>query len=81
MPLSDGFWMEFFILRPDMPALQKTIDGLGAGDGVLQLETRTRELFGRAVAVIRAARAPADAYALDVRERALLCSTFGKQAR
>jgi len=66
--MSDGFWTEFFILRPDLHALRQMLDRLGSGDGLLQHEARTRELFGHAVAAIRAARAPANMHALDVRD-------------
>jgi hypothetical protein len=55
---SEGFWREFFLLRPDKAALQKIT--------LLHLEVQTRQLFSRAVACVKAGSAPADAHALDV---------------
>jgi hypothetical protein len=64
-PKSDGFWTEFFILRPDADALRRVLDELGQGDAVLQHEGRTRELFARSVAAVKTRRGPADAHALE----------------
>ncbi|CRK24725.1 hypothetical protein BN1723_013365 [Verticillium longisporum] len=49
---GEGFWREFFLLRPDRPALQALLDGLSAAD-VLGLEERTRELFERGVEAVQ----------------------------
>ena len=50
---SDGFWAEFFLLRPDRRALRERLDALTAGD-LLVLEVQTRQLFHRAVGVMLA---------------------------
>ncbi|CAK7262558.1 hypothetical protein SEPCBS57363_000127 [Sporothrix epigloea] len=50
---SDGFWAEFFLLRPDRRALRERLDALTAGD-LLVLEAQTRQLFVRAVGVLLA---------------------------
>ncbi|OAA56165.1 DUF1741 domain containing protein [Niveomyces insectorum RCEF 264] len=55
---SEGFWAEFFLLRPDRRALRRHIDSLTAGE-LLALEGATRALFGRAVDVLTAAAAAA----------------------
>lgn len=61
---SEGFWKEFFLLKPDKATLQKTIDQLSPDD-LLHLQAQTRQLFSRAVRCIKAGSAPADAHALD----------------
>ncbi|CAK7264339.1 hypothetical protein SEPCBS119000_000945 [Sporothrix epigloea] len=50
---SDGFWAEFFLLRPDRRAFRERLDALTAGD-LLALEAQTRQLFVRAVGVLSA---------------------------
>lgn len=50
---GEGFWAEFFLLRPDRRALRQRVDELTAGD-LLALEAQTRQLFVRAVAVLLA---------------------------
>ncbi|EGY22386.1 uncharacterized protein VDAG_03824 [Verticillium dahliae VdLs.17] len=54
---GEGFWREFFLLRPDRPALQALLDGLSAAD-VLGLEERTRELFERGVEAVQGGGGP-----------------------
>ncbi|KAK5658444.1 hypothetical protein OQA88_1833 [Cercophora sp. LCS_1] len=49
---SEGFWREFFLLRPDKRSLRGLLGGLSAGE-VLGMEWRTRQLFGRAVEALR----------------------------
>ncbi|TVY48377.1 UPF0668 protein-like protein [Lachnellula occidentalis] len=61
---SEGFWREFFLLRPDKATLQQILDGSGPDD-LLHLQAQTRQLFLRAVGCIKAGNAPADAHALD----------------
>lgn len=62
---SEGFWREFFLLRPDRAALRRILDGLGPVD-MLALEDHTRELFSRAVAAVKSGQGVADLHALDV---------------
>ncbi|TVY19041.1 UPF0668 protein [Lachnellula arida] len=61
---SEGFWREFFLLRPDKATLQHILDGSGPDD-LLHLQAQTRQLFLRAVGCIKAGSAPADSHALD----------------
>ncbi|KXH63483.1 hypothetical protein CNYM01_05437 [Colletotrichum nymphaeae SA-01] len=61
---SEGFWREFFLLRPDRPALKRILDGLGPAD-MLALEEHTRELFARAVTAMKSGQGVADLHALD----------------
>jgi hypothetical protein len=63
---SEGFWKEFFLLRPDRPSLRKILDDLGPNE-LLQLQLQTRQLFSRAVAALRNPYGVADLHALDVR--------------
>lgn len=41
---SDGFWGEFFLLRPDKAGLQRRLDELTADD-LLHLQVRVREVI------------------------------------
>ncbi|CAK7199914.1 hypothetical protein SEUCBS139899_002601 [Sporothrix eucalyptigena] len=50
---GEGFWAEFFLLKPDRRALHERLDALTAND-LLALEAQTRQLFGRAVGVLLA---------------------------
>ncbi|CAK7236401.1 hypothetical protein SCUCBS95973_009595 [Sporothrix curviconia] len=50
---NDGFWAEFFLLRPDRRALRERLDALTTSD-ILALEAQTRQLFLRAVGVLLA---------------------------
>lgn len=61
---SEGFWREFFLLKPDKATLHKILDNLSPDD-LLHLQMQTRQLFSRAVACIKSGNAPADAHALD----------------
>lgn len=61
---SDGFWKEFFLLRPDRSSLRKTLSEMSPAD-VLQLESRTRALFGRAVETVKTGQGLAPLHALD----------------
>ncbi|RDW62864.1 DUF1741-domain-containing protein [Coleophoma crateriformis] len=62
--LSEGFWREFFLLKPDKATLQQILNDLSPDD-LLHLQQQTRELFTRAVGCIKAGSAPADGNALD----------------
>ncbi|KAK4032045.1 hypothetical protein C8A01DRAFT_41524 [Parachaetomium inaequale] len=61
---SEGFWKEFFLLRPDRPALRRILDGTGPND-LLQLQHQTRQLFVQAIAALRHPYGVADLHALD----------------
>lgn len=58
---DEGFWSEFFLLRPDHRALRQRIDALTAGD-LLALEVQTRQLFSHAVNILYTVKAPAGAH-------------------
>ena len=79
--LSDGFWEEFFLLRPEHAALKRTLRDV-APDDMLHLQAHTQQLFLRAILRVRQASAPADENALDVCARSTHCSVFaGSLAR
>lgn len=62
---TEGFWKEFFLLKPDLPALRRILDELGPGD-LLHIELQTQELFARAVATLRTSQGlAAELHALD----------------
>ncbi|KAI9848241.1 MAG: hypothetical protein M1838_000597 [Thelocarpon superellum] len=61
---SEGFWREFFLLRPDKASLGRILGELRASD-LLNLQLQTRALFTRAVACVKTAHAPSDEIALD----------------
>ncbi|KAK3936599.1 hypothetical protein QBC46DRAFT_321191 [Diplogelasinospora grovesii] len=61
---SEGFWREFFLLKPDRPSLRSILDGLGPGD-LLHLDIQTRQLFARAVAALKISHGVSDLHALD----------------
>lgn len=67
---SDGFWGEFFLLKPDKIALERQLESLTPED-LLHLQHETQQLFVRAVHQIKAAKAPLDEHALDVRRPVL----------
>jgi hypothetical protein len=62
---SEGFWKEFFLLRPDRPSLRQILDDTGPND-LLHLEHQTRQLFAQAIAALRHPYGVADSHALDV---------------
>ncbi|KAF6817392.1 hypothetical protein CPLU01_13593 [Colletotrichum plurivorum] len=74
---SEGFWREFFLLRPDRPALRRLLDGLGPA-AMLAMEERTRELFARAVAAVKSGQGVADLHALGTLS-IFLCSALSKK--
>ncbi|KAF2017021.1 DUF1741-domain-containing protein [Aaosphaeria arxii CBS 175.79] len=62
--LSDGFWQEFFLHRPDYPGLKRIIGGLGPDD-MLHLQAHSQQLFLRAMLRVKQAKGPSDEVALD----------------
>ncbi|KAF7549887.1 hypothetical protein G7Z17_g6081 [Cylindrodendrum hubeiense] len=69
---TDGFWAEFFLLRPDRAILRNTLSKLSPSD-VLLLEDRTRELFVRAIAAVKTGHGVAPLHALDTLSVFLSC--------
>ncbi|KAG6175012.1 hypothetical protein E4U27_006337 [Claviceps purpurea] len=61
---SDGFWREFFLLRPDRRSLQKALNDMSPSE-VLSFEGRTREMFSQAVAAVQNGQDLAAQHALD----------------
>ncbi|ROW08565.1 hypothetical protein VPNG_06250 [Cytospora leucostoma] len=60
----EGFWTEFFLLKPDRVHLRRILDGLSPG-ALLQLDEQTRELFSRSVKALRGGQGASDLHALD----------------
>ncbi|KAH7146498.1 hypothetical protein EDB81DRAFT_795392 [Dactylonectria macrodidyma] len=69
---TDGFWAEFFLLRPDRAVLRSILAGLSPSD-VLLLEDRTRELFARATAAVKTGHGVVPLHALDTLSVFLSC--------
>lgn len=63
--LSDGFWEEFFLHRPDHAGLRRLLAGLSP-DEMLHRQVHSQQLFLRAIARVQLAKAPADDIALEV---------------
>lgn len=63
--ISNGFWSEFFLLRPDTTRLQQQLDSLSSGN-LLTFQHECQQLFARAVAQIKNGKGPMDENALDV---------------
>ncbi|KAH7367386.1 hypothetical protein B0T11DRAFT_252627 [Plectosphaerella cucumerina] len=74
---TEGFWREFFLLRPDLGALKNILDQLRPGD-MLALEDRTRELFVRGVDAVKEGQGNAQGNALDTLS-VFLASALGKR--
>ncbi|KAL7892650.1 DUF1741 domain-containing protein [Trichoderma sp. SZMC 28014] len=76
---SEGFWREFFLLRPDRPTLRKMLNEIHPAD-LLLLEGRTRELFSQAIAAVKDGKGSAPLYALDTLSVFLACVLTKKHA-
>ncbi|KAL9007574.1 MAG: hypothetical protein Q9173_007190, partial [Seirophora scorigena] len=63
-PFSDGFWQEFFLLRPDRSSLERRLDSFSADD-LLHIQSQTQQLFRRAVGQINSRNGTSDEAALD----------------
>ncbi|KAH0551104.1 hypothetical protein GP486_007551 [Trichoglossum hirsutum] len=74
---SEGFWREFFLLRPDPANLLDILADLSADD-LLQLQAQIRQLLRQAVSFVRAGVAPSDEIALDTLT-ALLSGVLNKK--
>ena len=62
----DGFWREFFLLRPDKMRLQQKLEQLHPNE-LLHLQHESQQLFLQAVSYIKKGEGPMDENALDVR--------------
>ncbi|KAL8799552.1 MAG: hypothetical protein Q9200_007512 [Gallowayella weberi] len=62
---GDGFWNEFFLLRPDRASLQRRLESISVDD-LLHIQGATQQLFQQAVARINSGDAVSDGSALDV---------------
>ncbi|RYP17616.1 hypothetical protein DL765_004398 [Monosporascus sp. GIB2] len=61
---SEGFWLEFFLLKPDGTSLQKILTDLSP-DELISLQPQTRQLFARAVQFLKKGGGVADLHALE----------------
>lgn len=66
--LTEGFWQEFFLHRPDSAGL-KHILGAIPPDEMLHRQAHSQQLFRRAIQTVKQARPPSDEIALEVRTR------------
>ncbi|KAI4136415.1 MAG: hypothetical protein L6R39_007797 [Caloplaca ligustica] len=61
---SDGFWQEFFLLRPDKACLRRRLDEIDADD-LLEIQAETQQLFRRSVVQIQSLNGVSVESALD----------------
>ncbi|KAH8881190.1 DUF1741-domain-containing protein [Thozetella sp. PMI_491] len=74
----EGFWREFFLLKPDRASLRRILDGIAPGE-LQDDELRTRQLFSRAVAALKNPQGQvADLHALDTLSTFLI-AVLGKK--
>lgn len=66
LDLSDGFWQEFFLHRPESAGLKRILVSR-APDEMLHQQAHSQQLFRQAIARIKQAKAPSDEMALEVR--------------
>ncbi|CAI6266348.1 unnamed protein product [Periconia digitata] len=62
--LSDGFWEEFFLHRPDHAGFKRILETISPDD-MLHLQAHSQQLFQRAISRIQQASAPSDEIALE----------------
>ncbi|KAI0454437.1 hypothetical protein F5B21DRAFT_514707 [Xylaria acuta] len=60
----EGFWREFFLLKPDRASLLKILDNFGPDD-LINLQPQTRQLFLRAVACLKIGNGTSSLHALE----------------
>jgi hypothetical protein len=77
---SDGFWEEFFLLRPDGPGLKHLLGSMNPDD-LLHTQAHSQQLFLRAIVRVKQATAPSDEVALEVRSPPIPSLFAGLQAR
>ncbi|KAL6717604.1 hypothetical protein ACLMJK_005519 [Lecanora helva] len=63
-PESEGFWEEFFLLRPDRSGLEQRLEAMTADD-LLQLQNETQKLFAQAISHVKSDRVTIAENALD----------------
>ena len=63
---SEGFWGEFFLLRPDKVSFEQRLEALTADD-LLHMQHETQQLFLRAIDHVKSDRTQIVENALDVR--------------
>ncbi|KAI4268373.1 MAG: hypothetical protein L6R38_007858 [Xanthoria sp. 2 TBL-2021] len=61
---DDGFWREFFLLRPDRVNLRRRLEHISVDD-LLRIQGATQQLFRQAVARIKSGNGVSDESALD----------------
>ncbi|KAL8883203.1 MAG: hypothetical protein Q9192_007361 [Flavoplaca navasiana] len=61
---DDGFWREFFLLRPDKANLRRRLENINVDD-LLRTQGATQQLFRQAVAQITSGNGVSDENALD----------------
>lgn len=61
---SEGFWNEFFLLKPDVARLCEILDDTGS-DFLLHITHHCQQLFAHAITAARSDQAPADEHALE----------------
>jgi hypothetical protein len=66
--LSEGFWQELFLHRPDSTGLKRILASV-APDEMLHQQAHSQQLFRQAILRVKQAKAPADEIALEVRHR------------
>ncbi|KAL8724950.1 MAG: hypothetical protein Q9181_006601 [Wetmoreana brouardii] len=62
--LTDRFWTEFFLLRPDKASLRRRLEDISVDD-LLDIQEQTQQLFRRAVAHIKSDNETSREAALD----------------
>jgi hypothetical protein len=66
--LSDGFWQEFFLHRPDSAGLKRILDSVPP-DEMLHLQSHSQQLVRSAINRVKQGKQPSDEIALEVRCR------------
>jgi hypothetical protein len=64
--LSNGFWQEFFLHRPDPAGLKRILDSVPP-DEMLHLQSHSQQLIRRAIQRVKQGKPPTDEVALEVR--------------
>ena len=64
--LTEGFWQEFFLHRPDSAGLKRVLSEVSP-DEMLHIQAHSQQLFRRAIHTVKQAQSPSDEIALEVR--------------
>ncbi|KAF3048092.1 hypothetical protein E8E12_010224 [Didymella heteroderae] len=62
--LTEGFWQEFFLHRPDAAGLKRMLSAISP-DEMLHRQAHSQQLFSRAIQRVKQANAPSDEVALE----------------